>query len=1045
MNISAFQLIKKCIETKDIYLELGNCGLTDKDFARNSLLDNSLSDCIHLQILILSNEWSDHRTRRWNISQNEGEKNYFTICPSSIANLTNLTILILSGDLKPNWRINDMSFVKNLTNLIWLDISNNRIKKLDGLNNLSVLKHFYIYKNEIKSLSGIEHLTALQELKVNKNRIQSLTGIGNLIELRKVDFSGNEIQSLDEVEKLSEIREIRASKNIIQILISLNSLGKLEKLDIRDNRISDIKPLIHLIKRESNPLSVVSNENSFLDNGVINVKGNPLMSPPIDIVEHGNSVILHYFELLEKQGIEYLNEAKMLIVGQPRAGKTSLRYKLFDTDAILPTEDKTTRGIDIARLDFDYKDEDGKLRKFHYNIWDFGGQQIYHTTHQFFLTRRSLYVLVIDTGKDATGNDDTTVNYWLQVIELLGENSPLLLIRNEKNERQINIDIPTKKTRFEFLKSDYCVNLNTLAKNSKTFNAQRLKEFNHLKEDIEKELKRLPLVGFPMPKNWVLIRNELQSISLTNYYITCQDYKTICESYDVNEYERQMELSRIFHDLGVFLHFQDFGALDNFIILQNTWATDAVFAVLDNPKVIKAKGKFTDDDISEIWRDKQYEPAVHKKLLALMMKFELCYSVESALLNSYIIPEMLSDTPPDKYEWIPDDDLPLQYRYDFMPNGILTRFIVRMHKHIFFLNEQQVVWKTGVKINGTELDCPKTVAEITESWDNKRLFIRVKGPFCKDLMSKITFQLDQLNNEFFRQINNIDQPLKSKWYKLIPCNCVNCKDNPIKHFFDYGELLKRKAFGKATIECKEEPFADANIAELIDGVFSKDFNSGSSKKKSQKQTIIIFLASSSELKKEREQFEIFINRENKHLHEKGVFLQLEIWEDFLDSMSHTRLQDEYNKVIQACDIFVMLYFTKVGKYSAEEFENAFKNFKKTNKPQIYTYIKSASVELAQINEADIKSLFDFQKKIEKLGHFQKEFKSDAELHFHFKKQLERWYKAWKIDVDFSNDDEGLFSYIDDNLVTTQDFLTGEERREREEQEKSKTKKRYRLK
>ncbi|WP_347242416.1 hypothetical protein [Nostoc sp. FACHB-888] len=29
-------------------------------------------------------------------------------------------------------------------------------------------------------------------------------------------------------------------------------------------------------------------------------------------------------------------------------------------------------------------------REFRVNIWDFGGQEIYHATHQFFLTRRSL-------------------------------------------------------------------------------------------------------------------------------------------------------------------------------------------------------------------------------------------------------------------------------------------------------------------------------------------------------------------------------------------------------------------------------------------------------------------------------------------------------------------------------------------------------------------------------------------------------------------------------------------------------------------------------
>ena len=107
------------------------------------------------------------------------------------------------------------------------------------------------------------------------------------------------------------------------------------------------------------------------------------------------------------------------------------------------------------------------------------------------------------------------------------------------------------------------------------------------------------------------------------------------------------------------------------------------------------------------------------------------------------------------------------------------------------------------------------------------------------------------------------------------------------------------------------------------------------------ETKKIFLASSSELKEDREQFEIFINRKNKSWFKKGVFLELVIWEDFLDFVSQTRLQDEYNEAIKECDLFVMLFFTKVGKYTEEEFETAFGQFKKTNKPPYNTSKKTS--------------------------------------------------------------------------------------------------------
>jgi hypothetical protein len=153
--------------------------------------------------------------------------------------------------------------------------------------------------------------------------------------------------------------------------------------------------------------------------------------------------------------------------------------------------------------------------------------------------------------------------------------------------------------------------------------------------------------------------------------------------------------------------------------------------------------------------------------------------------------------------------------------------------------------------------------------------------------------------------------------------------------------------------------------------------------------IKLFLASSSELKEDREQFEIFINRKNKMWVDKGIFLELIIWEDFLDALSQTRLQDEYNKAIRECDIFVMLFATKVGKYTEEEFETAFGQFKATNKPLIYTYFKTGALATGDVNNHDLRSLQAFQKKLDKLGHFYTRYKNIEGLREHFGNQLDK--------------------------------------------------------
>jgi hypothetical protein len=79
--------------------------------------------------------------------------------------------------------------------------------------------------------------------------------------------------------------------------------------------------------------------------------------------------------------------------------------------------------------------------------------------------------------------------------------------------------------------------------------------------------------------------------------------------------------------------------------------------------------------------------------------------------------------------------------------------------------------------------------------------------------------------------------------------------------------------------------------------------------------IQIFLASSEELREDRDKFEIYFRQLNDELLDKGLYLVIKRWENFLDAMSETRLQDEYNKAVKGCDIFVSLFFTKTGKFT----------------------------------------------------------------------------------------------------------------------------------
>jgi hypothetical protein len=155
------------------------------------------------------------------------------------------------------------------------------------------------------------------------------------------------------------------------------------------------------------------------------------------------------------------------------------------------------------------------------------------------------------------------------------------------------------------------------------------------------------------------------------------------------------------------------------------------------------------------------------------------------------------------------------------------------------------------------------------------------------------------------------------------------------------------------------------------------------------ESIKIFLASSEELKDDRKAFETYLYQKSiLWKQERGIFLELKSWENFVDAMSLTRLQDEYNKAVRDCDIFVLLFWTKVGKYSEEEFETARTQFAQTNKPLIYTYSRKT-----EGNQAVQESLADFKKKLSQAGHFETVYKNTEGLLLHFNMQLDRLYPS----------------------------------------------------
>jgi hypothetical protein len=284
--------------------------------------------------------------------------------------------------------------------------------------------------------------------------------------------------------------------------------------------------------------------------------------------------------------------------------------------------------------------------------------------------------------------------------------------------------------------------------------------------------------------------------------------------------------------------------------------------------------------------------------------------------------------------------------------------------------------------------------------------LRARGPERKALLSVISSDLDALNATF--------EGLRDKVRKLVPCICSCCRQYTNPDRYDEPLLLKYRQDGQRTIQCRKS-YETVSVLELLDGLKLEALSAwanpapkglpgtedrpaaaAAGSGSAAPRTIKIFLASSSELREERDAFDLHFRQANDRWLQKGIYLKILRWETFLDAMSETRLQDEYNERVKESDIFVSLFKTKTGKYTEEEFEVAHTAFKNYGKPQIYTYIMQTNITNDKQMRQNLTSLWKFLDKLSDLGHYYTEYTNIKDLLLQFQAQLEQLIEEDKI-------------------------------------------------
>lgn len=918
------------------------------------------------------------KSKSLNIAYAFKDKDIITINPDNLEQrLTNLNSLKNSKKnlhvLKlKNIESEEISIISKMTFLKQLEISNSNLRNFDFLKDLQSLEHLSLSKCNLRSIDNLPDLNKLNHLDLSNNEIKDIVKIQTLPKLKILNISNNIITEIEhlrnkilnglliffdhnKIKAISEDILLKIHQNqttlFLDLIMHLKNIfvqnqqyeqaARLRDMEMRISEKPISQYLIYLPEDDILWLRKMYVYNSF--------KNNPIVSPPIQIILEGVQDIRDYFEQSKKDNSQkYLFEGKLLVIGEGGTGKTSFTRKIEDIKAKLPTEDETTFNIDVKQIALTVKDKASS--KMFINIWDFGGQKIYRGTHQLFFSDKCLYVLVDDNREEKTD-----FSYWLNTVEqLAGKDSKLIIVINQKHGRKNNSfdEIGYKKQfgniNFDVIPIDLLKDVDSL---------------DILKDLIKVRFRELPQIGNSLPTSWVDIREKLSTLS--DFFISYDKFSEICKSNSIKDESSINTLCSYFDNIGVFTHYSDDPILKERIYLNSNWLVETIYEVLDNEIIEENKGIITKEQVNEIWNNKNLE-FEFERLCALMHKFGLMYFVKES--NRFVVPEKLPKQMPYKV-WEHNDSQLLKFKYEFgkyNPKGLMSKIIICLNKYIINHNN---VWHRGINI-----EYQNTYAEIIETYSINNTFeIKISGKNKTGLLALIIDKFDE-TLEPYENLN---------YEKYVQCICDKCHLDENPHFYRYSDLLKRREKNVKEIECDKE-YDKVNVSCLLEGI---ELNKTAMKK------IKIFLASSSELKQERDEIEIFINRENKKLIETDHFIHLERWEDFNDSMSRTALQDEYNKVAISSDIFISLFSSKVGMFTEEEFDKVYSSFIKGGKPKhIYTFFKNEKKGMNDIIPADFQSLSNFRDKLKTLKHYQTNFEDKNDLIKQLKLQFDKILK-----------------------------------------------------
>jgi len=798
--LEAEQKIAEALTSGATELDLRNMQLTE--------LPESIGQLKQLRKLDLGHEWG----------KEDKDKNRLTTLPDSLGQLTQLTSLNLSD----NQLTALPDSLGQLTQLTFLNLSDNQLTALpDSLGQLTQLTKLDLSQNQLTTLpDSLGQLTRLQTLWLNTNKLKILPGsLESLKQLVSFNIAGNQLRVLPPwIGNFVNLKTLWAGYNPCDELPStLKFLEQLEELGIYHNQLTSLPDWIsvfhqlRLLEAQGNQLTDVPLSLAQLEHLIrLDLDDNPLNPALQSAYKQGLDAVKAYLRSLENA--EPLYEAKLVLVGEGNVGKTTLLRALKGDKGQGPRQgEPTTHGVEIDIHGIKLPHPEKEKIEIQLNAWDFGGQDVYRVTHQFFFSRRSLYLLVWEPRR---GVQQCQVEDWLNMIRLrVGDGARVLIVStySASGGHIARIDKPVFKGQYgDMIVGFYEVDSLVPAEGA----TGEMTGIAELKRAIAEHAAGLEQMGMLFNNDWKAARDEL--LARDEPRISFSTFSGICAERGLSQLDADT-LAHLMHDLGYIVHYSDDENLRDDVVLKPQWLTKAIGFVLEDRATAEREGILPDGHLTQVWRDHafegepRYDPNIYPFFLRLMEKYDVCYRLTDgkASLVAQHVPQVRPELP-----WLPEQEPPKDQRRIAMvcsmeedPPGLVPWMIVRTHDYAYPHNAHSLHWQKGMFLShGTH-----GTAMLEKRGREFHVYAQAEWP---------EYFMNVLQNTLEKLITDNWPGMRDRYRFAVPCPEM-MDGQPCKGRFNIHALRQYLAEGDSTIRC-QECAKRQSITDLLMGFEERD-------------------------------------------------------------------------------------------------------------------------------------------------------------------------------------------------------------------------------